>query len=85
MDVKDMAGIPSNGDVLGGLKTGDSATVVSIVPDVRSAKRLADLGFVRGASVTMVSTGRPCIVRIQGRCVGLGHAHQESIALSTAK
>ncbi len=74
-----------DGSVLGRLKTGDSATVTSIAPEVHAAKRLADLGFVRGASVTMVSTGRPCIVRIQGRCVGLGHAHQESITLSAAQ
>lgn len=72
-------------NVLGGLRAGDSATVNSIAPAVYAAKRLADLGFVRGASVTMVSTGRPCIVRIAGRCVGLGLAHQESIALLAAE
>lgn len=71
--------------VLVGLKTGDTASVASIAQGVHAAKRLADLGFVRGAAVTMVSSGRPCIVRIGGRCVGLGRAHQECIGLAVAE
>lgn len=63
------------------LKSGDQATVASIGGPESAAKRLADMGFIRGAEVTMVRPGMPCIVRIDGRCVGLGAGHQESIAL----
>ena len=58
------------------LKAGDFGLIASINGARFSAKRLADLGFVRGAKVTMVRPGAPCIVRIDGRCVGLGAAHQ---------
>ena len=63
------------------LEAGEDATVASIVGMSLSAKRLADMGFVRGAHVTMVRPGAPCLVRIGGRCVGLGMAHQMSIQL----
>ena len=63
------------------LKTGEHGTIASINGDEGRAKRLADMGFVRGARVTMVRPGAPCIVRIDGRCVGLGGGHQQSILL----
>ena len=66
------------------LKAGDLATVAAISSTLATAKRLADLGFVPGAEVTMVRPGAPCIVRIDGRCFGLGVAHQESIQLYPA-
>lgn len=64
------------------LRAGDGATIVAINGAAVGAKRLADLGFVRGARLTMVRPGRPCIVRIQGRCVSLGNTHQQNIRLS---
>jgi Fe2+ transport system protein FeoA len=66
------------------LKAGEFGTIESIDGTHTAAKRLADMGFVRGAHVTMIRPGEPCIVRIDGRCVGLGGAHQNSILLTTA-
>ena len=66
------------------LKVGDLATVAAINSSQGASKRLADLGFVPGAEVTMVCPGSPCIVRVHGRCFGLGVAHQESIELHAA-
>lgn len=64
------------------LEAGELATVVGIDAASSSAKRLADLGFVRGAVVEMIRPGSPCIIRIDGTCVGLGTAHQQGICLS---
>ena len=66
------------------LKAGEFGTIESINGSHAAAKRLADMGFVRGTQVTMVRPGEPCIVRIDGRCIGLGGAHQDSILLATA-
>ena len=66
------------------LKAGEYGTIESINGTHAAAKRLADMGFIRGALVTMIRPGEPCIVRIGGRCVGLGDAHQNSILLATA-
>ena len=68
-------------DRLSGLKTGEAAAIVSIAASQASAKRLADMGFVRGAVVEMIRTGRPCLVRIGSTCVGLGADHQRSIGV----
>lgn len=64
------------------LGSGDVAIVDRITASEHAAKRLADLGFVRGARLEMVRAGIPCIVRVSGICVGLGQAHQMSIQLS---
>lgn len=64
------------------LKTGDVGIIERIASNLGAAKRLADMGFVRGARLEMVRAGVPCIVRIEGACVGLGRAHQASIELS---
>ena len=64
------------------LRPGELRTIALISGSQLAAKRLADMGFVRGASVTMVRPGEPCIVRIDDRYVGLGGAHQKSILLS---
>ena len=68
-------------DRLSGLRTGEAAAIVSIVASQAAAKRLADMGFVRGVMVEMISPGRPCLVRIGGSCVGLGVDHQRSIVV----
>jgi len=64
------------------LRAGDTRTVSSVHGGNVALKRLADLGFVRGASLTMVAPGRPCIVRIDDRLIGLGDAYQRSIAVN---
>lgn len=66
------------------LQSGERGTIAAISGFQSGSKRLADLGFVRGAQVTMVRQGNPCIVRIDGRCVGLGAGYQESIELMSA-
>ena len=68
-------------DRLSGMKTGETAAIVSIASSQASAKRLADMGFVRGALVEMIRPGRPCLVRIGSTCVGLGADHQRSIGV----
>jgi Fe2+ transport system protein FeoA len=68
-------------DRLSGLKTGEAAAIVSIAATQAAAKRLADMGFVRGAVVEMIRPGRPCLVRIGATCVGLGIDHQRSIVV----
>ncbi len=63
------------------LDAGEEATIAGIIGSGVGTKRLADLGFVRGTQIRMVRPGTPCIVRIEGACMGLGAAHQESIRL----
>ena len=69
---------------LGVLKAGDVRVIDHIAAAQGAAKRLADMGFVRGARLEMVRPGAPCIVRIDSTCVGLGQGHQTSILLSPA-
>ncbi len=66
---------------LSALDSGEAAAIVSIAASQTSAKRLADMGFVRGAVVEMIRTGSPCLVRIGATCVGLGADHQRSIGV----
>ena len=68
-------------DRLSSLRTGESAAIVSIAASQASAKRLADMGFVRGALVEMIRTGKTCLIRIGSTCVGLGLDHQRSIGV----
>lgn len=63
------------------LKTGEVGRVECVKSASSSAKRLADLGFVSGARLEMLRPGSPCIVRIEGVCMGLGLAHQACIQL----
>lgn len=82
------SGVAMNGTTtverISGMKTGEAAMIVSIAASQTSAKRLADMGFVRGAVVEMIRPGRPCIVRIGATCVGLGVDHQRSIVVHAA-
>ena len=71
-------------DRLSSLKTGEAAAVVSIKAAQTAAKRLADMGFVRGAVVEMIRPGKACLVRISGTCVGLGVEHQRNIVVHRA-
>ena len=64
------------------LKAGEAGTVERITADNGNARRLAEIGFVRGARIEMIRPGAPCIVRINQSCVGLGRGHQTSIMLS---
>ena len=64
------------------LRAGEHGTVDGVDGSQLSSKRLADLGFVRGAEITMVRPGSPCIVRLGGCCVGLGSDHQLAIQLA---
>ncbi|MFQ5592226.1 MAG: ferrous iron transport protein A [Phycisphaerae bacterium] len=64
------------------LGVGDCGTIARVKDTQLASKRLADLGFIPGAQVVMVRPGSPCIVRIDGRCVGLGSYHQQAIELA---
>lgn len=63
------------------LAAGDVARITGVEAVQTAAKRLADMGFVRGAVVEMVRTGRPCLVRVGGTYVGLGVENQQSISI----
>ncbi len=65
------------------LTAGQTGIVDRISAGQSLSKRLADLGFVRGARLEMIRPGVPCIVGIEGTRVGLGWAHQASILLGT--
>lgn len=67
------------------LKSGETARVLSIECGYLHSKRLSDLGFTNGAELTMLRTGCPCIVRLDGRCVGLGRLHQSCIRVRTTR
>lgn len=64
------------------LRTGDVGRISAVRSNDASAKRLADLGFVRGAELEMLHPGNPCIVRIDSAFLGLGAGHQANIELS---
>jgi Fe2+ transport system protein FeoA len=63
------------------LEAGEVGTIAGVSATQIAAKRLADMGFVRGARVEMLRPGTPCLVRIGSACVGLGAAHQDSVLL----
>lgn len=63
------------------LKAGDIGVVDGIASSLGGSKRLADMGFIRGAKLEMIRPGSPCIVRIDDMCVGLGVGHQANIRL----
>ena len=65
-----------------GLPINTSGVVCGLGISQAAAKRLADMGFVRGARIEMVRPGSPCIVRLNGIFVGLGQGHQKSILVS---
>lgn len=64
---------------LADLRAGESARVAGVAAEWESAKRLADMGFIRGARIDMLRRGSPCLVCIDGTRVGLGLAHQRSL------
>ncbi|MFQ5495532.1 MAG: ferrous iron transport protein A [Phycisphaerae bacterium] len=66
------------------LTTGEAGTIERVLAVQQAAKRLADMGFVCGARLEMVRPGAPCIVRIDGVCIGLGRRHQDSVLLRSA-
>lgn len=68
---------------LSGLIAGDVARITGMGASQTASKRLADMGFVRGAVVEMVRPGRPCLVRVGGTYVGLGVENQHSISVET--
>jgi len=63
------------------LVAGDVARIAGVAASQTASKRLADMGFVRGAVVEMVRPGRPCLVRVGGTYVGLGVENQHSISV----
>ncbi len=69
-------------DSLDSLGRGEAAIVARITAEEATSKRLADIGFVRGARVTVIRPGRPCLVRIGTSCVGLGLALQRTVILA---
>ncbi len=63
------------------LKVGDTGVIERVAAVNGVSKRLADMGFVRGAELEVIRAGSPCIVRLEDSRVGLGRTHQTSIQL----
>lgn len=63
------------------LRAGETGVVVGVEEGAREGKRLADLGFVHGATVEMLRTGKPCLVKTGGTCVGLGRRLQQAVRI----
>lgn len=72
----------SNLSALSGLRTGECATVTSVAGSSQGSKRLADIGFFQGAEVTMLRTGKTCIVRVGRTRVAVGRGYQGMIRVS---
>ncbi|MCC7294204.1 MAG: ferrous iron transport protein A [Phycisphaerales bacterium] len=64
------------------MKRGDSARVLAVDGGHPSAKRLADLGFIPGATVEMLHPGTPCIVKLAHARLGLSACLQGSVLLA---
>ena len=52
---------------LGHLSTGQCATLFDVIGRPDHVQRMKELGFSSGASVEMVRSGSPCIVRLAGQ------------------
>lgn len=68
--------------LLSTLRVGESATVTSVAGSSLGSKRLADIGFFQGAEVTMLRTGKPCIVKVGRSRVAIGGGFQGMIGVS---
>lgn len=66
---------------LSSLRVGQVATIAEVEGANGAAKRLADLGFVAGATVEMIRSGAPCIVRLDRTRLGLGNMLQDCVIL----
>ena len=64
------------------LRTREVAVVAGVEATQIAAKRLADMGFTPGVRVEMLRPGRPCLVRLNGTCMGVGAHYQKSILLT---
>ena len=67
---------------LDSLSRGEAATIARISAEQSTAKRLADIGFVSGAMITVLRRGRPCLVRIGRTSVGLGLGLQRCVVIN---
>ena len=67
------------------LRAGDVGVVTGLRGANGSARRLAEFGLVRGATVEMIRTGRSCIVRIDQTRLSIGEPLQECVFLASVK
>jgi Fe2+ transport system protein FeoA len=72
----------SDFSLLSALRDGECATVTSVAGSSLGSKRLADIGFFQGAEVTMLRTGKPCIVKVGRSRVAVGGGYQGMIGVS---
>ncbi len=64
---------------LSALRAGESGTIAAVSAANGVGKRLADIGFVRGAVIRMLHPGRNCIVCVDQTRLGLGEAVQTTV------
>lgn len=70
--------------MLSTLQLGDSAYVTEITAQPAMARRLADLGLVRGTRVTCMArspAGDPCAYLIRGALIALRHTDADHVWL----
>jgi Fe2+ transport system protein FeoA len=61
------------------LADGQVAVLDSLHPSPSRAKRLADMGFIKGARLQMIRGGNPCILRVESTRIGLGRTYQADL------
>ena len=64
------------------MRAGDVGMVTDLRDSSSSARRLAEFGLVRGATVEMIRSGAPCIVRIEHTRLSVGAPLQDGVLLS---
>lgn len=63
------------------LRPGERGVVTGLPKANGSARRLAEFGLVRGATVEMIRPGSPCIVRIENTRLSVGAALQSLVCV----
>ena len=63
------------------LQSGETASVCAVAGG-QTARRLAEIGFIPGASVEMLRGGDPCIVRLDCSRLSLGAALQHEVLVT---
>ncbi len=67
------------------MHVGEIGLITALRDSCTSARRLAEFGLIRGATVEMIRAGAPCIVRVDHTRLSLGAALQEGVLVSPVK
>lgn len=64
------------------MRAGEIGMVSGVCDKGPSARRLAEFGLVRGATVQMIRSGAPCILRIEHTRLSVGASLQDGVLLA---